>query len=82
MRTNAFGDRYCATADEVRSAVESRAEDNPWLIYASMHEAPKAGEKATCEILTNRDGDLVCYVECDTVDAVEAIVAELKLEVL
>ena len=81
MRTNGFGDRYCHTADEVRSVVESRPEDNPWLVYATMHEPPQLDEKWSCEVLQNSDGELVCYIETDSKEDLDAIVTELKLEV-
>lgn len=79
MRRNGFGDFYCHTANEVRTIIECG--DSRWQVYVVMHEPPKDGEKATCEVLTNVAGDTVCYIEAKTLDEVTAIVKELDLEV-
>ena len=80
MRRNTFGDVYCHTADEVRRHVDEQ-NDADWLVYATTFDPPESTYKATCEVLKNVDGDLVCYIEADTLEQVRAIVRELRLEV-
>ncbi len=79
MRTNKFGDQYCHTADEARKVIDES--ENGWEVYIPHIEPPADGEKASAEVSENGSGDLVCFIEADTVDAVKAIAAELKIEV-
>lgn len=78
MRRNAFGEAYCHTADEVRQILDEKG----WEVYVSESslEEPAAGDKATAEILENESGDTVCYIEADTVEEINALITELKLE--
>lgn len=78
MRTNHFGEKYCHTAEEARQVIEDS--ENGWEVYAAAFSEPQDDDKATCEIATNDDGDLVCYIEAPTLDKVREIVIELKLE--
>lgn len=79
MRTNKFGEKYYTTADEVRRKLDDH--ENGWEVYVSQIGEPEGEIGATAEIVENGSGDLVCYVEAPTVDAVKAIITELKLEI-
>lgn len=79
MRVNGFGDRYCHTADEARELID--AHDAPVYVAGAICD-PEGEIGATAEVADSHDGDLVCYIEAPTVEAVRAIIAELGIEVL
>jgi hypothetical protein len=81
MRHNMFNEVYCHTVDEVREHIDTR-HDADWQVYATTFEPQEGPDRATCEVLENGSGDLVCYIECDTIEQVRAAVLELKLEMV
>lgn len=80
MRRNSFGDRYCESIAETRGVLDECG----WDVYvpAECFYPPEAGRGATCEVVENGSGDLVCYIELPTEAEVRAAVATLGLEVV
>lgn len=78
MRTNTFGEHYCHTVEEARRCIDEN--DDGWEVYVTEFSPPEGPWKASAEIRTNRDGELVCYLEADTEALVRAMADELKLE--
>lgn len=78
MRRSGFGEAYCTTADEIRSEIENKRPE--WDVYLARVDPPEGDDKACGEICQNENGDLVCYVEADTEEAVRALVREVKIE--
>lgn len=79
MRRNRIGDVYCHTADEARAYIDEHASDG---VCVDKIDPPEGEFKACAEVLTNKRGDTVCYIEADTVEAVRAIVVEAGIEIL
>lgn len=77
MRRNGFGEAYCHTADEARQIIDEH--ENGWEVYLGDVTPPDTEGKATAEILDNVSGEIVCYLEGDTIGAVRAIAQELKI---
>jgi hypothetical protein len=78
IKRNSFGDAYCKTVDEARREIEDN--EYGWEVYMSeVSDAEPPNFGYTAEILTNETGELVCYLEAPTADAVRALARELKL---
>lgn len=79
MKRNSFGDAYCATADEARREIENS--ESGWECYMgeiSPPEPPRFG--ATAEILGNDSGEIVCYLEAPTEEAIRVMAKELGIQ--
>jgi deferrochelatase/peroxidase EfeB len=78
MRKNKFGETYVHSAKELLEFFPE-GEDN---VYLSFVSGPEGDEKATGEVATNADGDIVCYIEADTEDDVMSIAREAGIEMV
>lgn len=77
MRYSGFGDAYCHTAEEARRFIEECSDE----VYLPSYppDPPEAGFGASIEIAESGSGDSVCWIEAPTVEAVDAILTELRL---
>jgi hypothetical protein len=78
MRKNKFGETYVHSAKELLDFLP----DGKDQVYLSVVSGPEGDEKATGEVATNEDGDLVCYIEADTEDDVMSIAREADIEMV
>lgn len=79
MRKNAFGDCFCHTVTEASVLIEDTS-----AVYVDedhITEPVSDYEDWTAEIVNNDDGEIVCYVEGPTRDAVLAIIKALNIQV-
>ena len=78
MRKNMFQEAYCGTAAEVSQILDEHP--NGWDVYAASFSKGVGKMKPSIEILENESGDLVCYIEGETKDAIQNILDSLKIE--
>lgn len=77
-RFNKFNEAYCTDANAVNRELETR-EFHPGMVYA-VEVATVKGEVPALEVLTNIEGDTVCYIEAPTYELARAIARECSIQ--
>jgi hypothetical protein len=77
-RYNRFNEAYCTDVQAVQRELERKEFDSA-MVYA-VEVATAKGEVPALEVLTNVEGDTVCYIEAPTYDAARAIAKECNIQ--